>query len=82
MDKFISNQRVSLFLLLPCFIEIPPFNANSVDPDQMQHYAASDLGLSLFANVPFYGPPGKNGLRKYSVDIFCNFYWYTLELPF
>ena len=36
----------SKFLLLPCFIEITVFNANSVDPDQMQHTAASDLGLS------------------------------------
>ena len=31
--------------LLPCFIEIPVFNANIVDPDQMPHSAASDLGL-------------------------------------
>ena len=33
------------FLLLPCFIEVHVFNANSVDPDQMLHPAASDLGL-------------------------------------
>ena len=33
------------FLLLLCFIEIPIFNANSVDPDQTLHSAASDLGL-------------------------------------
>ena len=32
-------------LLLPCFEEIPVFNANSVDPDQMLHSAASYLGL-------------------------------------
>ena len=36
------------FLLLPCFIEIPVFNANSVDPDQTPHAA-------LFANVSFIG---------------------------
>ena len=30
-----SNEGVSyLFLLLPYFVEIPAFNANSVDPDQ------------------------------------------------
>ena len=33
------------FLLLPCFIKIPVFNANSVYPDQVPHSAASDLGL-------------------------------------
>ena len=33
------------FLLFICFIEIPVFNANSVDPDQMRQNAASDLGL-------------------------------------
>ena len=33
------------FLLLPCFIEISVFNANSVDPDQTPLSAASDLGL-------------------------------------
>ena len=53
LDKSISNKKVSdWFLLLPCFTEIPILNANSVDPDQMPHSAASDLGL-LFANVPF-----------------------------
>ena len=31
--------------LLPCFIEIPEFNANSVDPDQTPRSAASDLGV-------------------------------------
>ena len=33
------------FLLLPWFTEIPVFNANSIDPDQMPRSAASDLGL-------------------------------------
>ena len=33
------------FLSSLCFIEIPVFNASSVDPDQMLHSAASDLGL-------------------------------------
>ena len=45
-DRCISNIRgVSLVLLLPCFIEILVFNANSVDPDQTPRSAASDLGL-------------------------------------
>ena len=42
------------FLLILCFIEIPAFNANSVDPDQMQHYVASDLGLHC---LPILGFP-------------------------
>ena len=37
-------------------MEIPVFNANSVDPDQMLHSVASDLGLH------FYGMLGVNGL--------------------
>ena len=32
------------FLFFPCFIEIPIFNANSVDPDQTPRSAASDRG--------------------------------------
>ena len=28
-----------------CFIEIPRCNANSIDPDQMQHSVGRDLGL-------------------------------------
>ena len=35
--------RLAELLLLPCFIERPEFNANSVDIDQMPHSAASDL---------------------------------------
>ena len=35
----------SCFLILLCFIEIPVFNANSVDPDQTPRSAASDQGL-------------------------------------
>ena len=35
-------------LLLLCVTEIPTFNANSVDPDQTQHSAASDLANYLF----------------------------------
>ena len=46
LDKSFSNRRgVWLVLLLPCVLEIPVLNANSADPDQMSHSAASDLGL-------------------------------------
>ena len=51
LDKSISYIRgVWLFLSSPCFIEIPVFNANNVDPDQTPRYAASDL---YTAYVPF-----------------------------
>ena len=43
LDWSISNRKVSsYFLFLPCFIEIPVFNENSVDFGQTTH---SDLGL-------------------------------------
>ena len=46
LDRSISMRRTSgYFLLFPCFIENPVFNANGVDPDQTPHSAASDLGL-------------------------------------
>ena len=46
LDWSIANSRVSgQFLLIFCFIEISVLNANSVNPDQMPHFVASDLGL-------------------------------------
>ena len=45
LDQSIFNSRrldSSYYLL--CFIEILVLNANIVDPDQMPHSAASDLG--------------------------------------
>ena len=35
----------NFYLLLPCVIEIPVFNANSIHPDQTPPSADSDLGL-------------------------------------
>ena len=40
----ISKRGFSV-LLLPCFIKIPIFNANNVNPDQTPQNAASDQGL-------------------------------------
>ena len=34
-----------IFLVLSFITEIPVLKANSVDPDQMPHSAASDLGI-------------------------------------
>ena len=49
-----SNSRVSgQILLLLCFIEIPVFNANSVDPGHTPHSAVSDQGLHF--QLPFLG---------------------------
>ena len=46
LDRSISYIRgIWLVLLLSCFVEISDLNANGVDPDQMLHSAASDLGL-------------------------------------
>ena len=43
------------------FIEIPVFNTNSVDPDQMLHPAASDLGLLCLLIALFGGLQTKMG---------------------
>ena len=47
LDRFISNSRGIWFVfsVLSFIIEIHVLNANSVDPDQMPHSVASDLGL-------------------------------------
>ena len=47
LDRSISVRKgvMLVYLLLPCFIEIPVFHANSEDPDQTPPSAASDLGL-------------------------------------
>ena len=45
LDWSIFNNRVSGVFFITMFIEIPVFNANSVDPDQAPQSAASDLGL-------------------------------------
>ena len=55
LDRSVSNSRVSdYFILLLCFIEIPTFNANSVDPDQMLHSPASDLALHCLPLTIFW----------------------------
>ena len=47
LDKSISYLKdvCCFFLLLPCFVDIYDFNANSVDPDLTPRSAVSDLGL-------------------------------------
>ena len=40
-----STRDVWLVLSVVCFIKKSLVNANSVDPDQMSHFAESDLGL-------------------------------------
>ena len=46
LDRFISyTGGVSLVFVISCFEEISKLNANSLDPDQTPHIAASDLGL-------------------------------------
>ena len=62
LDSSIANIRGVwiVFFIIPCFIEIPVRNTNSVDPDQMPRSAASDLGLHC--RCPFYRTLGLNGL--------------------
>ena len=53
--------------LFRCFNSILMENpiSNNVDPDQMPHYVASDLGLHCLP-MTFYGFPGKTGLTVQS----------------
>ena len=65
LDRSIPIKGASnWFLLLPCFIEIPVFHANSIDPDQTPP-------STQFAKCPFYGTLALNGLthRHDSVQI-------------
>ena len=52
-----------LLLLHVCFIEIPAFNANSVDPDQMLHSAASNLGLHHLLQITLLWVSGLKWVR-------------------
>ena len=45
------NNNLLVLILLP--LEIPGFNTNSVDPDQMSPSVASDLGLHCFPFTQF-----------------------------
>ena len=62
---FFQQQAVwlenCLVLLLLCFIEIPVFNANSVDPDQTPHSAASYRGLHCLPITLLGVSPTKTG---------------------
>ena len=57
LDWSVSNRKgVWLLFIITGFIEILVYNANRVDPDQMPHSVASDLGLyclsmSLFGDA-------------------------------
>ena len=67
MDSSTTILWTRLFPIAGCFIsfyyyfiEIPVFNANSVDPDQMPLSAVSDLGLHCLPVTFFGGFPTKN----------------------
>ena len=46
---FQQKECLDSFYYLPYFIEIPVFNANSVEPDQTPHSVASDLALNCLS---------------------------------
>ena len=63
MDSSTKTLWMGLFSIAGClvrvyyyyfFSEISVFNAKSVVPDQMPHFAASDLGLH-FLPITFFG---------------------------
>ena len=48
-------------------MEFLVFNANSVDPDQTPHFAASDVGLCTVCQCPFVSPFKDRPFRQKSV---------------
>ena len=71
LDRSIFNSRVSgLFLSLLYFIEIPVFNANSADPDQMPHSTASDLGLHHLPNTHLGVSPSETEMVGWTIFSF------------
>ena len=50
-----------------CFTEIPVFNANSVDPDQMLHSVMSDLGLN-YLPVTFLEVPRLKWVKDFMIS--------------
>ena len=62
LERSISNRKGVWLVLVLRFLEIPVFNANNVDSDQIPHYVVSDLS-TLFANVAVLGTLGINGLK-------------------
>ena len=70
LDRSISSRRsVWLLLFLPSSIKIHAFIANSVDPDQMLHSAASRMQHLIqvypVCQCPFYGMLGINELSLF-----------------
>ena len=62
LDSSLSYIRgFWLFLLLSCFVDIPVFNGNSVDPNQMPHLRYL-IWIYTVYQYPFYGTLGINGL--------------------
>ena len=57
----VERSLVSFFLLLPCFIEIPVFYANSVDPDQTPRLWRL-IWICTVCQCSFYGTLGLDGL--------------------
>ena len=54
LDESICHFRgVGSVLLLSFYFGWKILSANSVDPDQMPHYVASDLGLHCLPFFPF-----------------------------
>ena len=80
LDLLISNIRG---VWLVCFIKLPVFNANSVDPDKTPRSAASNLGLHCL--LMSHGMLGLNGLvNKKGLFVFfvCVFFLFFFSLNF
>ena len=66
---------LSLLLLL-CFTEIPVCDANSVDPDKMLHFVASDLDLHCLSMSLLW-----DARHKLVSDIYAIFFSHHENMP-
>ena len=68
LDWSNSNRRgVSLVLFVVCFIKMPVFNANSVDPDQIRVMRRLIWAYTV-CQCPFYGRLGIKGLTSMTCE--------------
>ena len=73
------NLKTILFFCLKIFFT----STNSVDPDEMHHYAAFNLGLNCFQTYLFRG----SGIRRMGSCVITEYFWDCLHyvnfwLPF
>ena len=65
--SFLNERVSSYFLILPCFIEIPVFKANSVDSSHRPQLRRLILVYTV-CQCPFYWTQGINALNEQALS--------------